>query len=127
MSKDALVGKRVLLAEDFFSLAEMVRQMLENLGCVVVGPVPSVQKALPLVQTEQLDAALLDVSLKDGKVFPLADELHTRGIPYIFATAYDDEWAIPPAYRSAPRVVKPFSEDELGTTLCALFSAAPKP
>jgi DNA-binding response OmpR family regulator len=123
MTNHVLTGKRILLAEDFFSLAEMVRLMLENLGCVVVGPVPSIQKAIPLIETERLDAALLDVSLKDGKVFPVAEKLQACGVPFVFATAYDDEWAIPPEYRGAPRVVKPFSEDDLSSAMCALFAA----
>lgn len=122
MSHNGLTGKRILLAEDFFSLAEMVRAMLEGFGCIVVGPVPSVQKALPLIDISQIDAALLDVSLKDGKVFPVAERLQSLGLPFVFATAYDDDCAIPPAFRLAPRVIKPFSEDELISTMTRLFA-----
>lgn len=123
MTESVLAGKRILLAEDFFSLAEMVRTMLENFGCTVVGPVPSIEKALPLVDTNHIDGALLDVSLKDGKVFPVAERLQSLGVPFVFATAYDDECAIPAALRFAPRVIKPFSEEELGATMRRLFSS----
>jgi DNA-binding response OmpR family regulator len=122
-----LQGKRVLLAEDFFGLAMMVRQMLENAGCVVIGPVPSVEKGLAMAEGEALDAALLDVSLKDGKVFPLAERLQERQVPFIFTTAYDDAWAIPERYRTAPRVTKPFSEEELYRQMSNIFTLEESP
>ena len=122
---NALQGKKILLAEDFFGLAIMVRQMLENAGCVVVGPVPSVEKGLAIAEGESLDGALLDVSLKDGKVFPLAQRLQERQVPFIFATAYDDAWAIPEQYRGAPRVTKPFSEEELHKQMTTIFAESP--
>lgn len=122
MSNNHIAGKRVLLAEDFFGLAEMVRAMLENIGCVVVGPVPSIEKALRYADATQIDAAVLDVSLNDGKVFPVAEKLQSQGVPFVFATAYDDDCAIPPAFRFAPRVIKPFSEEELNNTMVRLFA-----
>jgi CheY-like chemotaxis protein len=63
-----------------------------------------------------LDAALLDINLRDGLVYPLVDHLVADGVPVIFATAYS-EGAIPPRYRSLRRSEKPIALAQLVTTL----------
>ncbi|MBB3559016.1 CheY-like chemotaxis protein [Rhizobium sp. BK512] len=82
-------GKRVLVVEDEFLLAEETRRELVKLGAVVIGPTPRVDDALFLIEDEQIDAAILDVFLSDAMVFPVAERLEELGIPFVFATAYD--------------------------------------
>jgi CheY-like chemotaxis protein len=82
-------GKRVLVVEDEFLLAEETRRELVKLGAVVIGPTPRVDDALFLIEEEQIDAAILDVFLSDARVFPVAERLEELGIPFVFATAYD--------------------------------------
>ncbi|GAA3105978.1 response regulator [Rhizobium viscosum] len=82
-------GKRVLVVEDEFLLADETRKKLNKLGAVVVGPTPRVDHALSLIEDHQIDAAILDVFLSDTLVFPVAERLEELGIPFVFATAYD--------------------------------------
>jgi hypothetical protein len=52
--------------------------------------------------------AILDVTIRGGKVHPVAELLLARGIPFVFASGYGD-WALPEALRDQPRLMKPFS------------------
>lgn len=103
-----LHGRRVLVVEDEYITAEDLRQGLETLGVEVVGPVPSVARALRLLDaTTSLDAAVLDINLGGETVFAVAEALQGRGIPFLFATGYDPR-SIPRAYADVPRCEKPF-------------------
>jgi|SRR5208282_2423938 len=53
----------------------------EHLGCHVVGPVSRLDAALRLARDEPLDAAILDVHIRGGQVYPVAEELLARNIP----------------------------------------------
>ena len=109
----SLRGRRVLVVEDEYILAEDLRQELEDQGAEVMGPVPSVAEALDLLQQGPApDIAVLDVNLQGERVYPVADALRSRAIPFIFATGYD-AWSIPPAYADVPRAEKPLALREL--------------
>lgn len=85
---DPLRDARILVVEDEFLVAALLQDRLEALGCDVVGPASTVSEALELLHVEPVDAAVLDVNINGEKVFPVADALGQRGIPFIFATAY---------------------------------------
>ncbi|MBW9091644.1 response regulator [Rhizobium wenxiniae] len=82
-------GKRILVVEDEYFLADEVRQKLIALGAKVVGPVASVRDAMELIEASEIDAAILDIHLGDEFVFPVADRLDELNIPFVFATGYD--------------------------------------
>lgn len=114
-------GLRVLVVEDSGLIANKVARTLGLGGCTVVGPVAQLAAALDLVTGERggaaaLDAALLDINLRDVLVYPLAKALQARGVPFLFLTGYERS-AIPEAWRRVPRVEKPF---EAATLLGAL-------
>jgi len=101
-------GRRILVVEDEYMVAEDLRIELEDMGAEVLGPVPSLAGALALLATGALpDAAILDVNLGGEMVFPLAEALRERGVPFMFATGYD-AWFLPAAYAEVPRCEKPF-------------------
>src|SRR3712207_6122850 len=112
----ALAYCRVLIVEDEYFLADDMAQVLERLGAQVVGPVPTPDKALALLADEPVDAAILDINLKGRMVFPVADALREQGVPFVFATGYD-ETAVPEAYRDVPRWEKPFKPEDLAEAL----------
>jgi CheY-like chemotaxis protein len=123
MTAAARHGHRILVVEDETAIAVMIERGLSELGYAVVGPVSKLSDAIVLATTAELDAAVLDVTIRGGKVYPVADILRARGIPFVLASGYG-EWALPEALRAQPRLTKPFLVDELGAQLEALFGGA---
>lgn len=85
---DVLRDARILVVEDEFIVAALLADRLVQLGCVVVGPASEIEEALDLLATETVHAAVLDVNISGRMVFPVADALAERGVPFMFATAY---------------------------------------
>lgn len=116
-----VVGLRVLVVEDEAFVAQEIVSMLEELHCEVVGPFPRVDRAREVLAADvELDGALLDINLNGEFVYPLADELLARGIPFIFASGYDSA-NIPQDYVRHPRLEKPFGQDELRARMWQIF------
>lgn len=83
--------RRILVVEDDQFLALHMQAILRSLGFEVLGPAPSLESGLRLAETDDLDAAVLDVRLDQGqKVFPVARMLQQRSIPFSFMTGYTD-------------------------------------
>lgn len=114
-------GLRVLLVEDELLIAQMLRVMLEDLGCVVVGPAARVNEALDFIDAEPVDAAVLDICLNRQFSYPVADALRDRGVPFLFSTGYQPE-RVRPEYRDCPILQKPYRAVELERALIALGS-----
>jgi CRP-like cAMP-binding protein/CheY-like chemotaxis protein len=111
-----IADRRVLVVEDDFFLAHEIAVVLKNAGVEVIGPVPSVEQAMPLLQSVAIDSALLDVQLRDETIFPIAAALRARGLPFTFVTGYSADF-IPPEFQDAPRLEKPVSPQALIATL----------
>ena len=87
-----LKGKSILLVEDEYFLVQDMVQAFRAAGARIVGPASSVAAALRLVAAAtRVDGAVLDVNLQGEMVYPLADVLAARGIPFVLATGYDRE------------------------------------
>ncbi|MEH3143886.1 MAG: response regulator [Methylobacterium frigidaeris] len=107
MSDDLLSGRRVLLVEDEYFLARELDRAFRAAGAVVLGPVPSIEAALDLLQGDAApDAAVLDVNLGGELVLPVADVLAARGVPFLFTTGYD-RTTLPARHLSVRRLEKP--------------------
>ena len=113
---------KILVVEDDFIVAFDMQSMLEEEGARVLGPAASVQEARDIIAIEAPEAAVLDVNLNGEFVFPLAEELHQKGIPFLFATAYaDDDRLFPVLTRNVPRLSKPVLPAVLATQLRKLL------
>lgn len=119
---------RVLAVEDRFVVAQRLTAMLQNLGCVVVGPVARPQEGLDLLarETDGLGAAVLDIDLNGEPVYPLASELLRQRVPIVFATGFSAR-ALPEAWRRYPRVQKPFATAGLAQALVQTLATALPP
>lgn len=85
-----LNGRRVLVVEDDFLLAQDVRNMLRKAGAEVVGPFPTAEAAISRIEGgEPIDFAVLDVNLGGQRGFPVADVLIERNLPFALTTGYD--------------------------------------
>jgi CheY-like chemotaxis protein len=107
-----LTGLRVLVVEDEALVALQLEDMLHELGCAIVGPASRVGQALDLLGGQEVDAAVLDLNVAGELVYPVADALASRGLPYIFATGYGAAGLTEP-YRSHPVLQKPFLQNQL--------------
>ena len=102
-----LSGRRVLVVEDDYFIAQETRSMLEQNGAEVLGPAASVDDALAIIaSTSTIDAAVLDINVRDVMVFPVADALRERGVPFLFATGYEKA-TIPDRFAGAQHCEKP--------------------
>lgn len=107
MSDPGLRGCRILVVEDEYLLADELAIELAEGGATVLGPVPTVDRALALIDTQPLpDGAILDLNLGGDLAFPLADQLMRRGVPLIFTTGYDAS-AVPERFAHVVRCEKP--------------------
>lgn len=121
MAEYRFEGRRILVVEDEYLIADDMRGALLDAGAEVLGPVPTLDAAASLVATEpQLDAALLDINLGGTLVFDLADTLAARAVPFVFATGYDDA-AIPDRFTDVPRLEKPVKPRNVLTALGPLL------
>jgi DNA-binding response OmpR family regulator len=103
---------RVLVVEDETLIAIMIEDTLIELGCEIVGPTGKLDMALQLTKEGNFDAAILDVTIRGGKVYPVAEQLAERGIPFVFASGYGD-WALPESLRNKRLLTKPFTVSAL--------------
>lgn len=105
-----LDGRRVLIVEDESLVAMLLETILEDMGCATVGPAASIDEGLRSATDEaELDAALLDVNVAGRQVFPIAEVLKARGVPFVFSTGYG-EGGLPDEWRGNPTIQKPFTE-----------------
>jgi DNA-binding NtrC family response regulator len=82
-----LAGYRVLVVEDEPLVAEDLKALLAEAEGVPVGPASSVREAQHLIKDgPAVDAALLDVNLRDGPVMPVLEALSARGVPTVVYT-----------------------------------------
>ncbi len=116
-----LAGLRVLVVEDEMLIALLIEDVLVEMGCVVVGPVSGLEEALRLARDVAIpiSIAFLDVTIRGGLVFPVADALMARNVPFILASGYG-AWALPEHLRALPRLSKPFSRPDLEAQVRAL-------
>jgi CheY-like chemotaxis protein len=107
---------RVLLVEDEGLVAMMLEDLLADLGCEVAGSLASVGAALAWIEAGgAADVALLDIDLSGEPVFPVADALRARGVPFVFATGYGE--GHDPRFKDAPLLGKPIRQERLEAVL----------
>lgn len=121
-SAKSLNGLRILVVEDNFLAAEVIRVALEDSGCTVIGPVGRVADGVRLAESEALDGAVLDVNLNGDRCFPIAETLRGRGVPFMFLTGYDSSSMIPADLRETRRLGKPVLEHQLIHALGAMIA-----
>ena len=115
-----LKGRRILVVEDSPVVAPFTADVLDELGCVVVGPAPNMAAARELVEAGEFDAALMDIHIRGAHVFPLCEILEAKRIPFVLTSGYAD-WQMPEKWEGRPRLQKPYTVDQVEKALNALF------
>ncbi len=104
--------RSILIVEDEPLIAMMLEDFLDSLGHQVVATCDSVEDALSHVDRGGFDVAIIDVQLKDGSVWPVADRLRETGTPFVRATGGHVE-APPAAHADAPVLAMPYTIDSI--------------
>ena len=124
-----VVGKagralKILVVEDSFMTARSLARMLQDLGAEVLGPAPTVKKAMDLLDAGDCDAAVLDINLGNETVEPVAKRLHEGGRPFIFVSGYASPKTLltHPDYRRHRLVPKPVEPASFRQTLAEEFA-----
>jgi PAS domain S-box-containing protein len=105
-------GNRVLLVEDEILVAMMMKDILSELGFAVIGPFSRLAEAMVAAVHEEIDAGIIDVNLGGEFVYPVADVLAARKIPFVFVTGYGVE-SIDGRFGYVPIVKKPVQRQVL--------------
>lgn len=114
-------GKNILIVEDEFLIAIHAAEVMEGLGFSVVGPVATIEQALDLLREGAFDGAILDVNLSGTLIFPVAEALAERDIPFILTSGYEAT-GLPDRWRDRPHLRKPVIERDLAQLAGHVFS-----
>jgi CheY-like chemotaxis protein len=122
----ALTGCRILVVEDEYLLSRQLTRALEREGASVAC-VPTVPAALAsLAEASTPDVAILDVNLAGAKVYPVAEELARRSVPFVFCSGYDAEDRNP-RFANAAHLTKPIAMPVLLRCLTGLIASRKLP
>ena len=114
-------GRRVLVVEDEFLVSLATTDLLESVGCEVVGPAARLAAAVELAQSESLDAAVLEIDVAGETIWPAASELQQRGVPFLFLSVHIPLTIFPARFAATPRLHKPLVSRRLLGHLGAIW------
>ncbi|HEX7887613.1 MAG TPA: HWE histidine kinase domain-containing protein [Phenylobacterium sp.] len=115
----SLKGARVLIVEDAVLLALELETGLSEAGANVIGPAYELEEAMALLD-QPIDAAVLDANLNGRSVTPVAEVLHQRKIPFVFATGYGENGGAPGGFE-APVIRKPYDVGQVAAAVAELL------
>jgi len=108
----------ILIVDDEVLIAMLMEDALHLLGCNVVGPAGAVAPAMKLIEADDqmIDGAFLDVNLRGEFIYPVADALLSRHVPFAFVTGYSKN-QIDARYASVPALTKPVEIESIDSFL----------
>jgi len=121
MTNSSAAAPRVLVVEDEYLIRMLLEDMLDELGYGVIAAVGTISEARQIAASGEFNAAILDVNLDGQEIYPIADILAERGLPFVFVTGYGER-SLPEPYRSRPALQKPFQAEQLKNTLAGLLA-----
>jgi CheY-like chemotaxis protein len=122
MNDQAKSTPRILVVEDEYLIRMLLEDMLTDLGYEIAGAVGTLEEACELAGTAEFDIAILDVNLDGKEIYPVADILASRSVPFVFVSGYGEN-SLPELYRGRPALQKPFQAEHLQTTLEEMLKA----
>ncbi|HEY2660162.1 MAG TPA: response regulator [Caulobacteraceae bacterium] len=117
-----LNGMRLLVVEDEAVIALMIENMLDTFGCVVVDVASTLSRGLAIACNEALplDGAILDINLGGEHVYPVAERLRKRHVPFIFSTGYGRP-GLATSFANVPTLSKPYEPEDLEEMLVSVI------
>lgn len=111
---------RILVVEDEYLIRMLLEDMLAEIGYVVAGAAGSIKEASEFAEKGDFDLAILDVNLDGEQIFPVADIIARKNLPFVFVTGYGER-SLPDPYRGHPTLQKPFQREALQSLLTSLI------
>lgn len=111
--RSAIAGMRILVVEDEYLASLWISRALQDFGCNVIGPAPTIDQGYRLAANEPLHGAILDVNVHGEHSGRVADLLDSRGCPFFFVTGYSSPAMLPEYLRERRRLYKPVGLDSL--------------
>lgn len=112
---------RVLVVEDEPLIGMDIECAVESFGHEVIGPIAELGEALNVAADESIDFAILDINIRGGNSYTVADILLKRGLPVLLLSGYGKH-TLPDGLHEAAHLTKPFTveglDDEI-RNLCA--------
>jgi PAS domain S-box-containing protein len=105
-------GRKLLLVEDEALVGMMMKDVLSDLGFAVIGPITGITRALAIARDGDIGGAILDINLGGDPIYPVADALASRDIPFVFITGYSVD-GIDRRYAHIHTLEKPVEPDTL--------------
>src|SRR4029078_2475506 len=87
---DSSATRRVLVVEDEYLIRMLLEDMLDELGYGVAAAVGTISAARKIAADGEFSAPILDVNLDGQEIYPVADILAQRGLPFVFVTGYGE-------------------------------------
>ena len=108
-----MASLHVMIVEDEPLIAMALEMLVQDDGGVVVGPFAAVSPALRgLEGSPRIDVAMLDCNLGREPVWPVADALVARGVPFAFTSGHGVK-DIPHRFASVEVLVKPVPDEQV--------------
>jgi CheY-like chemotaxis protein len=114
---------RLLVVEDSFMTARLLVRMVEDLGVKVIGPAPSVNRAMALLDEGECDGAILDINLGNESVEPVAKRLADSGLPFIFVSGYSSPDFVDDRFKGRRLLHKPVDPQAFKQALADSFQS----
>jgi DNA-binding response OmpR family regulator len=104
---------RILIVEDEGLIATDIEAIVVRSGFETAGVFAEVMRADELLKSDaRIDAALLDIVIKDQNSYRLCKSLDKRGIPFGFVTGLRQD-EIEKPWRDRPYVEKPYEVSDI--------------
>ncbi len=116
MPEPSITLPRLLVVEDEYLIRMLLEDMLAELGYEVAAAVGTMAEASEFAAQGDIDAAILDVNLDGQEIYPVAEILAKRGLPFVFVTGYGER-SLSELYRDRPALQKPFQAEQLKAAL----------
>jgi len=119
MNDSSKTMARLFVVEDEYLIRMLVEDMLADLGYDVAAAVGTIDEAREFATNGDFSAAILDVNVDGEWIFPVADILAKRRLPFVFVTGYGER-SLPEPYRDRPALQKPFQVEQLKNALAGI-------
>lgn len=118
-----LTGKRLLVLEDEYLIALELERIAEECGAKSVHVVSTVAELLFWIESQPpCDIAILEVKARGTSSLDAASLMLQRGVPIVFATAYDQQRSGIAGFADVPVVLKPYGKTQILQAAATAFA-----